>query len=257
MRDWAHLTIAAAMFSAGLMAGWLAYLLLAGRPAPAFARLDLAPAAGPRVPPLPPPPPPPPPAAPGLDEPALPISPTVTASRGHCRLAWMPPGYVQPMSPAQTAELAHTIGAWIRGGRPASEPAIVYARGLVFAKSEGDPGDDPPYPVSEAPEGLRVCGLPSTWAREVLQDGLARAELTCCDNVCRFGGRAEGDPTDWLVFRPVANDELDRRWALDAWVEVTATGVPAETVAANYRSVCGALARLRAGACPGEPPGNY
>ena len=199
------MTIAAVMFTAGLVAGWLAYFLLAMPPSPPVAHVEREPA-----------PRPPAHAAPG-----------VTVSPRHCQLGWMPDGYVQPLPPAQTAELARAVDDWIHDGRPASEPTIEHARGLVFASHD---------------ESKRVCGLPSSWARYALRDGLLRAEMACCDNVCSFGGDSEGSPSEWLVFRPIAPDDAGRHWALDAWVEVSAT--------ASYPSVTDALTRLRTGGCP-------
>jgi hypothetical protein len=219
MSSWTRVTIAAVMFAAGLVAGWLAYFLLAMPPATAVAQIDRRPVTSPQ-------PQPPAPALPG-----------VTASPRHCQLSWMPSGYVQSVPPARTAELAHTLDDWIHAGTPASEPAIEPTSGLIFA----------------GPESKRVCGLPSSWARYALRDGLLRSELACCDNVCSFGGGSEGSPSEWLVFRPLTPDAAGRHWALDAWIEITATGLPPAIVAANYQAVTDALTRLRDGGCPAEP----
>ena len=230
MRPWTRVTIAAVTFPIGLGAGWLAYFLLARPPVPPPTIVQIE-------------------APSSTTERQVPhpgARPSATPARHGCQIGWLPGGYVLPLPAAQTTQLARTLADWIHAGTPASEPAIDPARGLIFARSEDDPGDGDPT----GPEGKRVCGLSSSWARYALRDSLLRAELACCDNVCTFGGDSEGAPTEWLVFRPLAHDALGRQWALDAWIEVSAAGLPQDVATANYGAVRGALTRLRAGACP-------
>ena len=183
--------------------------------------------------------------APGPDAPSA----TIAA----LDLAWFPGEYLLDVGHERTAELAQLVEAW--AANDSQEPRIEYRRGVVFARSTEDRGDDGPYPKSAGPQGRRVCGDASVWLRSALRERLANEELTCDRNVCSYGG-AEYAPDGYVVFRPVTIDG-EATWALDAWVETYAAALPPKMAHDNEEEVIGALDRLASTRCAGEPVGAY
>jgi hypothetical protein len=168
-------------------------------------------------------------------------------------LAWLPKGYVRDAGADKTQGLAQLVEAW--AASDSDEPRIEYRKGVVFARSTEDRGDDGPYPRSAAPQGQRVCGDASVWLRTALRERLANDVLTCDRNVCMYGG-SEYAPDGYLVFRPVTIDG-EPTWALDAWVEVYRAALGPETADRNQAEVVRALKAQVGTSCAGEPAGAY
>ena len=168
-------------------------------------------------------------------------------------LAWLPKGYVRDVGHDKTAILAQLVQMWAASDY--DEPRIEYRKGVVFARSTEDRGDDGPYPRSAGPQGQRVCGDASVWLRTALRERLANDVLTCDRNVCMYGG-SEYAPDGYLVFRPVEIDG-EPTWALDAWVEVYRAALGPETADRNQAEVVRALKAQVGTSCAGEPAGAY
>lgn len=187
-------------------------------------------------------------------EPA-PVAEGYVITAGTCDTSWLPAGYRQPTKPAQAAALRASVKTWIEDN---GYIALEYRRGIVFAHSDEDRGDDGPYPSSADAEGLRVCGSAAEWLRESVRrtaQFAARNELTCDGNVCCYPGM-EYAPEGLLVFHQVTRpDDNAEQWALTAWTEIYAAALSAEVVATNTAYVAGALKRLAKTTCAGEPPG--
>jgi hypothetical protein len=183
--------------------------------------------------------------APGPDAPCATID--------KLELAWMPKGYVRDVGAEKTTALAQLVEAW--AASDSQEPRIEYRRGVVFARSDEDRGDDGPYPRSAQAQGQRVCGDASVWMRAALRERIANAVLTCDRNVCSYGGM-EYAPDGYLVFREVTIDG-ETTWALDAWVEMYRAALPAAAADRNRAQVVSAMKRLATTACGGEPAGAY
>lgn len=186
-----------------------------------------------------------------VDEPPGPQAPI--ASVGPLELGWMPEGYVRDVGPDKTESLAQAIVAWAT--TDSQQPRIEYRKGVVFARSTEDRGDDGPYPRSAGPRGDRVCGEASVWLRQALRQRLEDEVLTCDRNVCSYGGM-EYAPDGYLVFR-----EIDLgggpEWALDAWVETYRAALDPATAARNQAEVVHALRHELTTSCAGEPTGAY
>ena len=206
--------------------------------------------------PSPPPPEPEPPApAPPVDDARM-----SRVAVGDVDLAWLPKSFViatkrSPEMPSfdmqleRTSELAAFVDSWIAGtGQP---PRIAYRRGVVFAESAEDRGDDGPYPRSAGVEGMRVCGTASTWLRNALRAEMEHETVECHQNVCAFGGM-EYQPRSYAVFH-----WQDSEWYLDAWANVFSAGLPPDTAQRNYRDTAAAMKRVATTGCPGEPAGAY
>jgi hypothetical protein len=175
------------------------------------------------------------------------------ASVGDVPLEWLPKGYLQDVTGEQTAELASLVQGWAASN--SDEPRIEYRKGVVFARSTEDRGDDGPYPRSAAPQDMRVCGEASVWLRSALRERLANDEITCAKNVCMVGGM-EYAPDSYLVFRPVTyNDEP--AWRLDAWIEVYRAALDEQTAERDQGEVVRALRHQLSTSCAGEPAGYY
>lgn len=183
--------------------------------------------------------------APGPDAPS--------ATLDHLELDWMPAGYVRHVGAAKTQELAQLVEAW--AASDGDEPRVEYRKGVVFARSAEDRGDDGPYPRSANPQGERVCGEASVWLRTALRERLANEVLTCDRNVCMYGGM-EYAPDGYIVFRPVTIDG-ETTWALDAWFETYRAALDPATVDRNQAEVVRALKAQAGTSCAGEPAGAY
>ncbi len=184
-------------------------------------------------------------------DPPAPGAPTTTLDT--LDLAWLPKGYVRDVGHDKTAALAQLVEAW--AGSNSDEPRIEYRKGVVFARSTEDRGDDGPYPRSARPQDQRVCGEASTWLRESLRRRLANETLTCDRNICSYGGM-EYAPDGLLVFREITIDG-EPQWALDAWIEVYRAALDPETAAQDQAEVVHALRHQLSTSCAGEPPGAY
>ena len=182
------------------------------------------------------------------DEPADPAM----ATAGDVDDAWLPSGYVRKLSPEDATDLVTFVDSGLRGDGLA--PAIEYRKGVVFAESEEDRGDDGPLPRS-APEGERVCGTRAVWMRQALEKTLANNPLTCSQNICWYGGM-EYAPSGYLVFRKYATTEDEAAWALDAWIQVYDAGLPPKTAHHNENDILEIIDRLPK-TCHGEPAGAY
>lgn len=187
----------------------------------------------------------------GEGDPPDPDAPTTTLDS--LDLAWLPNGYVRGVGPDKTAALAQLVEAW--AANDSDEPRIEYRKGVVFARSTEDRGDDGPYPRSAQPQDQRVCGEASTWLRESLRRRLANETLTCDRNVCSYGGM-EYAPDGFLVFREITVDG-EPQWALDAWIEVYRAALDPDSAARNRAEVVRALRHQLRTSCAGEPPGAY
>jgi len=185
------------------------------------------------------------------DEAPGPEAPSATIDK--LDLAWLPKGYVRDVSHDKTAILAQLVEMWAASDY--DEPKIEYRKGVVFARSTEDRGDDGPYPRSAGPQGQRVCGEASVWLRTALRERLANEMLTCDRNVCSYGG-SEYAPDGYLVFRPV-DVEGEPTWALDAWVEVYRAALSPATADRNQAEVVRALKTQTGTGCAGEPTGAY
>lgn len=245
-----RVTVAGIALAAGTVAGLLlaAWLLHPGAaPPPALSIVEL----------------PSPDPAPLPSATAAPESPPDDVSRvdtsgDHCRLPWLPASYLQPLPGASTADLAQSLAAWLDGrDLPGAEPAVEYARGVVFVHGLDDDESGLPPPRSARPGGERACGLHALWLRSALHDALVHQEITCCDNVCSVPGGTEGAPSTYVVFRPRSGDGDDRRWTVAAWIRLADLGVSDATRVDDAHFVTARLVRLQAGDCPGEPAGAY
>lgn len=187
----------------------------------------------------------------GGDEP---VGYVEVASAGDVDLALVPAGYVRALAPEKTGELIAFVNSWI--GDHGIEPAIEYRKGVVFAHSREDRGDDGPYPRSAEPEGERVCGTKAVWMRDALSTALQHRDLVCAKNVCWYGGM-EYAPDGYLVFHPTTTVDNQQTWALDAWVEVYDRGLADDLAAQNRADVTRMMKGLESTSCPGEPAGAY
>ena len=176
-------------------------------------------------------------------------SPMTVAVEEPTEATWLPPGYVEDISREKTEELASFLEDWRKGE---DSPAIDYRRGIIFAESDEDRGDDGPYPKSADAEAFRACGSQALWLRQYLTQRLQTQELSCSNNVCSYPGM-EYAPSGTLVFRQLA----DGRWAIVAWTQVFEAALAEDVVDKNYRDVIAGLIRLRDQRCPGEPAGTY
>jgi hypothetical protein len=171
--------------------------------------------------------------------------------------AWLPHGYVQTLSPDDAANLVAFVNAWVRDYGEA--PAIEYRKGVVFAESREDRGDDGPRPRSAEPEGERVCGTQALWLRNVLHrtiwDISDMVSLTCSQNICWYGG-SEWTPSGYLVFQRYKTVDDEQTWALDAWIQLYDAGLPPKTVHHNENDILEIIDRLPK-SCKGEPAGAY
>jgi hypothetical protein len=183
-----------------------------------------------------------------------PEAPEPRTTIGVVGLDWMPSGYVREVSEDRTRDLAQFLDAWTANDF-APAPRIEYARGVVFAHSTEDRGDDGPTPRSASAESSHVCGTQATWMRAALRATLVHRELVCENNVCSYDGM-EYAPHGYLVFRAVTIDG-EPTWALDAWVEVYDAGLSSEVATKNVADVARAMKRLREATCAGEPAGAY
>jgi hypothetical protein len=178
-----------------------------------------------------------------------------TAITGDLDLAWLPRGYIRPLTPDQTSELADFVNGWLDDDQA---PSIEYRRGVVRVHSDQDRGDEPPYPLSAAASGQRFCGEPAIWMRDTIRERLHYAtpgEITCSHNVCSYGG-SEYAPTGYLFFHPATYMD-EKTWVLDAWVEVYSAALSADVVEQNDADVLRLMKRAATTSCPGEPPGMY
>ena len=162
--------------------------------------------------------------------------------------SWLPPGYVETLASDKTDDLAELVERWMTSH---DVPAIDYRRGIIYVESAEDRGDDGPYPKSAAAEAIHVCGSQALWLREYIQKMIANNELSCCNNVCSYGGM-EYAPSGTLVFK-----EIDGQWTLIAWTQVYDAALAQDIVDQNYRDVIAGLIRLRGAQCSGEPAGSY
>ena len=183
--------------------------------------------------------------APGPDAPSATIA--------DVDLAWLPKGYVRDVGHDKTAELAQLVEAW--ASSDSEEPRIEYRKGVVFARSEEDRGDEGPTPRSAQVQDQRVCGEASVWLRDSLRRRLANETLTCDRNVCSYGG-GEYAPDGYLVFHEVDMDG-EPQWALDAWIELYRAGINPDIAHQNEADVVRALRHERTTSCAGEPAGAY
>jgi hypothetical protein len=179
---------------------------------------------------------------------------------GEIDLAWMPKSFViatkrSPEMPdfdmqlERTSELAAFVDSWLAGTGQA--PRIAYRRGVVFAESAEDRGDDGPYPRSAGVEGMRVCGTASTWLRNELRAEMEREAVECHQNVCAYGGM-EYQPRSYVVFHWQGGE-----WYLDAWANVFYATLRPETAERNYRETAAAMKRVATTGCLGELAGAY
>ena len=248
-----HLSTRVTVAGIALAAGTVAGLLLAAwllhpdaAPPPALSIVEL-----PVAEPTPPP-------ATSVPDPAPDDATRVDTSGDHCRIPWLPAGYLQPLAGARTAELAQSLAAWLDGRDvPGAEPAVEYARGVVFVHGLDDDESGLPPPRSAMPGGERACGLHALWLRSALHAALVHQDITCCDNVCGVPGGTEGEPSTFVVFRPLTGDVLGRHWAVAAWIRLADLGVSDATRVDDAHFVTARLVRLQAGDCPGEPAGAY
>lgn len=178
----------------------------------------------------------------------------VLIDHGECSI----PGAAWPVAAIDAeaeVELAAMLRAWLAPGDRAPGPRVASRHGVVFAQSEEDRGDDPPYPASAAAESQRVCGSATAWLRTHLRQRLAGVAsyggLRCQGAVCCYDGM-EYAPNGTIVFRRVDGED-GPVFVLDAWFEIYQAAIAPEIAAANQKYVVGALKRLARGTCAGEP----
>lgn len=185
------------------------------------------------------------------EPPTPPAMPTIE----NCTVPGLPTGYSLKLTAEQAASFSEFLRGWIADPRN-HPPAIDYQRGVLYAESEEDRGDDGPYPRSAAPETLRVCGTPATWLKTSAALAYAASAIeSCCGNVCSYSGM-EYAPNGILIFSPATRDG-ETTWALDAWVEWYSATLPEETRSTNFSYVHKALTMGGGERCPGEPAGAY
>ena len=163
-----------------------------------------------------------------------------------------PPIFAHDDNPEALA-LARFLGKW--GSDPTEPgPAIEYRRGVVFAESEEDRGDDGPYPRSAGPEAIHACGTQAFWLLSALRESLRYTELYCTATSCTFGGM-EYAPSGELKFHHAVKDGRDT-WVLESWSQAYVSALNPEIAAENTRFVNAAVKRLSKARCPGEPAGT-
>jgi hypothetical protein len=167
-------------------------------------------------------------------------------------LAWVP-GVDSKLSTDDAAELVDFVDSWIRGD--GLDPAIEYRKGVVFAESREDRGDDGPPPRSAEPEAYRLCGTQSVWMRQSLKAAVENNPLTCSRNVCWYGG-SEYTPSGYLLFHRYKTVDDQQTWALDAWIQLYDAALPPTTVHHNENDILELIERLPK-TCKGEPLGAY
>ena len=149
-----------------------------------------------------------------------------------------------------TSELDTFVTAWLTDPN-APAPSIEYRRGILYAKSADDRGDDPPYPRSADPDAKRVCGNAALWLRDYLRARLAYADLSCGEDACESSA-AEYVPLQRLTFHRT-NDG----WAIDSWTLTYEAALGREYAQENIDFVKTSIAKLAHTSCPGEPAGAY
>ncbi|WP_053236167.1 hypothetical protein [Sandaracinus amylolyticus] len=179
---------------------------------------------------------------------SAPSAPRVIA--GTCDTSWLPEGTTRDV--ADDESLAREVRAWLagEGGR------IVAAHdGIVFAKSEDDRGDDPPYPPEASALAARTCGLGARWLVDHLRARLSIAAgpdgdgVTCEDDVCCMRGM-EFVPNATVVFHRDPEREV---WGVETALLVNEGALTDEAITRNRRFVADAVRQLAARSCEGEP----
>lgn len=171
---------------------------------------------------------------------------------GTCETSWLPAGTARDLSDADEAALASAVREWLAGEGYRVQPG---SGGIVFAKSEDDRGDDPPYPPEASALAARACGLGARWlvdhlrARLEIPAGPDGEGLVCDENVCCFAGM-EFVPHGTVVFARDAERDV---WTVESALFVSEAALSEETVSRNRAFVAGALGRLAGASCEGEP----
>jgi hypothetical protein len=181
------------------------------------------------------------------EEPAIP-----QVRAGSCDVGWLPSGTTRDLSDDDAEALASAVRDWIAGD---GSQVIASERGIVYAKSEDDRGDDPPYPPEAGPLAARACGLGARWladhlrARFALSAGPDGDGVVCEENVCCSAGM-EYVPHARIVF----SQDPDRGvWTIDSALFVNEAALGEEYVARNRAFVAAALTRLASRRCGREP----
>jgi hypothetical protein len=175
----------------------------------------------------------------------------VTVDQTMCP-AWLPDATTQGFTPEQTRTLATAIEDLL--AENAAPVGIDYKRGIRFVQSDlGSPDDAPFDGAVNRAEASHVCASQALWLYEYVRSRFGKREVVCCGNVC-------GAPTDgfnaeyWVVFRPMPYESETgptTGFAVDAWLEVDATGEHEKRDQARRRAAAAAMKRLARSRCPG------